>query len=1060
MQRQSRQRKRRAVSLFLLGMFIASMLYTVIPRTAYATAPISIAPDVGVNPGDYQFQLTDYSNSYVKFGINFYADQILMYGDKMYFTNIALGSASNPTNNFGLGIQSGNATINAIGTNIVTTGITCTVATFCYPFYYYNLGQTLSRISVTQGSTTTAIPVSSFTTDFSAFSVMAAPAVFWDPTKRYYEVKVYYTGTTSISFESNTGGTGINPVSFESTATVYSVASDPDFQRVYQDTVNNKALFFDAEPTNGTYFESSYDIASGISTNTATGIANGGNTVNSATYFSPVELNEYVWAVGRDSTTGNNVYALRSTSALAAVNATSQSSTLRPLDIAQSTTKLYSPLGDSSTQYGTLYMAQQTRAYGSYSETSILTGSSGAPIFATVADQSTGTAFTTVGGGAFSPSVAEKFTATAAMHGKEFTSMSLSLSKFGSPTGNATIGTLDASNNIVQSFGTIDVSTLTGSQATYYFALAKPYVIQTNDRIGIKYTGGDASNYIQVYQQNADVYDGTNAVYSVYGAGPWSDDNSKDLRFTLRLADAKTVVYDGSPDTTYTFFESGTGAIKVIKYNGSATLLAGSMTHTVGQSWSVIQLTDKMIVQTANDTYVLPRATDTISLLYPNTFNTRYSQTFLLSPGGRTYSSNPVYIANSTYAINFTPSLGTGAQTGVIIDSVDDATGTMNVYAPAKYYYLTAQSLTVESLTLAGTTWTISQLSSMVQIAPTIYTERLGIDLVENTTAIVNEDVIRLVCNAAEYHFDVVKVAISDDSGCTGWKVLDQPGNTIGRTLLYSRTPELVYASSYANYNINVSMAVGTGPDYYARIFYDNKIVDNSQFDDGNNAQLRMLYGQCYTLEYIKILDGSVAQSSRICADDVIFKQSVLITDLGFPFWSATWGVASTYANSILTVILHHNTTPYSYDVYVRNGTSATLIAEHYSNVGDDPNVTTYNMTSYLGQEPFKVQVFRNDTGFQVYSKYFGQYGSYLTGLQAQINNSFGTFEGWSILMFLPLIFAAMFTRNTAGIGGGMVVAFIGVLVFMGLVTLPDGAIWIITFVALIGLIAYRLYYG
>src|SRR5690606_10167088 len=146
--------------------------------------------------------------------------------------------------------------------------------------------------------------------------------------------------------------------------------------------------------------------------------------------------------------------------------------------------------------------------------------------------------------------------------------------------------------------------------------------------------------------------------------------------------------------------------------------------------------------------------------------------------------------------------------------------------------------------------------------------------------------------------------------------------------------------------------------------------------------------------------------------------------------------------------------TPYDYDVYIRNGTGHTLITQNYANVASEADVTTYNMTAFAGQEPFRVQVYRNDTGAQIFSKYFGENGGFLSQLQAQIDSAFGTFEGWSILMFLPLVFAAMFTRNTAGIGGGMVVAFIGIMVFMGVLALSEGAIWIITFVALIGLLA------
>jgi hypothetical protein len=358
------------------------------------------------------------------------------------------------------------------------------------------------------------------------------------------------------------------------------------------------------------------------------------------------------------------------------------------------------------------------------------------------------------------------------------------------------------------------------------------------------------------------------------------------------------------------------------------------------------------------------------------------------------------------------------------------------------------------------TTWTPKYLASApVSITPTAYTEKLNVPLAQNSTSIYALNVIKLACDA-NYNYPIAgTVYVTSDSDCTLWRTLDTSSATIGRTLPYTRTTSLVHNPDYTNYNIHVTITTGgNAPDYYARIVYGSKDVDNSQFDNANNAQLRMLYGQCYTLEYIKVLDSSIAQSTRICADDVAFKESVLSTDLGLTFWSAPWGGYHTYSDTthILTTLIHHTETPYNYTVTVYNGTNAQLFTDPHVAAPDETNSNTYNMTSYLTQAPFKVRIFR-DNGNMIYQAWFGGTGGYLQELSDTWLSSTGTFAGWGILMFLPIIFASIFTRNTAGIGGAMLVAFIGVLVFFGVLAIPSGAIWLMTFVAVLGLLAYRV---
>jgi len=218
------------------------------------------------------------------------------------------------------------------------------------------------------------------------------------------------------------------------------------------------------------------------------------------------------------------------------------------------------------------------------------------------------------------------------------------------------------------------------------------------------------------------------------------------------------------------------------------------------------------------------------------------------------------------------------------------------------------------------------------------------------------------------------------------------------------------------------------------------------------------LYGQCYVLEYIKILDSSVADSSTICADDVAFKEDIINTELGFTFWSAPWGASHSYNSTshILTTIVHHVPVGYNYTVNIINGTGDIILTQAFTNVTTEIDNNDFNVTSYLNQTALRVE-YINEDGRLFYNQYFETGGDWLVSIRNAFETNIGEFEGWGMLMFLPIIFAAIFTRNTAGIGGGMVVAFIGVIVVFGVIQLPDNVIWLIAFVAVIGILAYRV---
>jgi hypothetical protein len=139
---------------------------------------------------------------------------------------------------------------------------------------------------------------------------------------------------------------------------------------------------------------------------------------------------------------------------------------------------------------------------------------------------------------------AERITSTATnLIGEKINEITVRLKKTGSPTGTVYIGVLDSSNNIVQQFGTIDASTVSTTATDYTFTLAGPttYTIAADNRIGVKYTSGTSSNYIEVFRDqdgNPEPF-GTDA-YREYYTTFWQvfngNDYNQDLYMVMRLA--------------------------------------------------------------------------------------------------------------------------------------------------------------------------------------------------------------------------------------------------------------------------------------------------------------------------------------------------------------------------------------------------------------------------------------------------------------------------------------------------------------------------------------------
>ena len=823
---------------------------------------------------------------------------------------------------------------------------------------------------------------------------------------------------------------------------------DVRIYNVYKTQAQVQAVVAGTDDTGG--LAAMYDFAEGaISGNTETDDAgtNGldGVLINTPSYSTDVPTNSYTrtsyYFAGRDSATGHNVYGLVDpTRGLQIADGFGVASSYSPRAIAQSLTKVYSPLYEATT-YGKLYLSQLTRAFGSYSEPTLFTGNSTVPITSTIASQQvSGTTFNL---GGTQTVVTERFTATAAALGKTFDSISFSLANPGARSGTVTVGTFDASGNVVTTFTTFNANTIAAGQATYTYTLSVPYTIQTNDRIGLKFTASGVNDFA-VYYQATDVYDSINAYHSRMISGSWSDHTGFDTRFLMtKSANVKTVVYDGSPnDTSYTFFESGTGALRVAKYTSSASLLGTAMTHTPGQPYNVLQMSGKILIQTATDTYELNTSTDAITEVYnASVFLTAFPQSFNISPSTRTYITS-AYLANSTSAYLYNPSAGTVANGGVLIDTA--TAPTLGVYDPAKYYYLRTNDLTVEASTAASSTWTVKSLGTTVALSITPWSEQVGINLVQNNT-LVSTDVFDLSCDTGNYNVGFLSFSVGSDADCEKWRIF--PESTELTTYRenfgpYSRTPDLVHTNTMTTYSF--TLTADDPAAYMLHSLYQGKIVDTAMFDAAGGANQQYLFGQCYVVQIENVNTGSIVVPGQICANTA-FSKTLNLAGLTVPLnWTApgwtytldrTFSVANT-TNSQVAFTVDSNPKPYNASIMMTdNFLSQYQTYTTWYNFTNLTNTVTINPTIADNATAYFI-VYDTDMIPRITAATFGKSLS-LTSLNLAwlpVGNIFGV----SPFAFFIVIGAAIFVKTNASIGIIVVGALAGLMFAGGLIPLND----------------------
>jgi hypothetical protein len=125
---------------------------------------------------------------------------------------------------------------------------------------------------------------------------------------------------------------------------------------------------------------------------------------------------------------------------------------------------------------------------------------------------------------------------TSELVGDSIDQVTLKLRKTGAPTGTFEVGIFNEDLSVKKLFNAMDASNLTQSYTDYTFSLTgdELYTIEEGDRIGIKFNGGNSSNFVAIMtdQDPTDPFDADNT-YRMYYTTNWMRFTASDLYMIL-----------------------------------------------------------------------------------------------------------------------------------------------------------------------------------------------------------------------------------------------------------------------------------------------------------------------------------------------------------------------------------------------------------------------------------------------------------------------------------------------------------------------------------------------
>jgi hypothetical protein len=262
-----------------------------------------------------------------------------------------------------------------------------------------------------------------------------------------------------------------------------------------------------------------------------------------------------------------------------------------------------------------------------------------------------------------------------------------------------------------------------------------------------------------------------------------------------------------------------------------------------------------------------------------------------------------------------------------------------------------------------------------------------------------------------------------------------------------------------------LTILIQNAPTDYAVIIKDSAILNGDNYvwsmqplTADHNVSIDLPTGKCITVigTTIATLPFEVNNFGTLCASGTMPKTLVYSENLSFVFWSLPYGVAHTFNSDtdILTTKVRHDTTPYNYTIRIFDANNVLQYEQEFLSTNSTIQTETHNATGITFPALLKVY---DDNGNQIYYSTIGIPG-YLSASVAWFSQWL-TISGFNLLFMLPLVFGAMFTRNTVGIGTMISVVFIATLTWLGILPIPDVAIWFMFIVAAIGIVAYKKLY-
>ena len=193
-----------------------------------------------------------------------------------------------------------------------------------------------------------------------------------------------------------------------------------------------------------------------------------------------------------------------------------------------------------------------------------------------------------------------------------------------------------------------------------------------------------------------------------------------------------------------------------------------------------------------------------------------------------------------------------------------------------------------------------------------------------------------------------------------------------------------------------------------------------------------------------------------LCNSGTMPKTIAYTLNLPLTFWTLVWGAAHNYTttNNNLQTDVRHDTTPYTYNVVVKHSNGTVAINQTFT-TSNEPDVRNFNVSSVA--KPASLYI-KSDSaqGSQIYSAYLGS--PVTLASVASFFHTYFSYGGFDLISFIPIVFAAMFTRNTVGLGAVLTVVCIATLSWLSVVPIPDVYITIMAIVSIIGMIGYKIY--